>query len=232
MTALITTLLGDFFALESFLTNRERTDLDEVLYYTPQAKLIQEVLTALPNYHIAKHTDLTGKFLTTSPQVKEWGIDTLFPEIAKGTRHYTYSSLIRYPLADLTPFNLPDHYTVCQPYGSNRAIDNWHDIPSGTVVLGDKGECPERMINLIGQTTILEAIEITKKAQSFIGVDSCLSIVAWRAGIPTRIEKFQSAKWHSVYYPPEYMMYERPPVQPQPTRIRGRTRPIGRVRTR
>lgn len=106
---------------------------------------------------------------------------TWFPEFGK--------------LADISKFGLPSNYTVLSPCagGQKRLGYNWRVVTLELlnlsfskakypiVLLGQKhtfSKYPGRVLNLIGQTSTRQAIEITRHAKQFVGMQGFLLFVA------------------------------------------------------
>lgn len=114
-------------------------------------------------------------------------------------RKYTPTTFIKNKVADISGFNLPRKYVVICPYtiNKNKARDwadrkfdglAWKQVQIisddiDVVVLGIDCEIPDlnfngKLTNLSDKTSILEAVEITKKCRGYFGVDSSMSVIA------------------------------------------------------
>ena len=154
-------------------------------------------------------------------EAEDFGIYMIFPLIQSGELSFNNSSWMMHTLCDIF-HPLPEHYLVICPYGGtdreNRSftVSDWEQTLSFLrqkgvqgVVLNDLDQpvpSDPNLIDLSTKTTILEAIEILKKANGYIGVDSSLAALA--------AKKFPSDKlliksidahlieWSRVYYAP------------------------------
>lgn len=154
--------------------------------------------------------------------VSDWSIDSKFKEIDAGYHHCETSSLLNAKLADISNFDLPSKYLVIVPESENdlrmkyRHIseDEWASILSylhsnnlqGVLVNDSAINGPQRLINLTGETSLCESIEILKNASGYIGIDSCLSVLAAKLFNEHLFVKSQHShlmRWKHIYYAPK-----------------------------
>lgn len=125
---------------------------------------------------------------------EDFGIGVKFEQIKKGLMPYTGSSFLKHRLAGVSRFKLPHVYFVVAPYSSDKrglrdfTSQDWLNVSAylqkhgliGVVLNDAYDHVPSNpmLINLSGQTTLLEAIEVLKFAKGFIGIDSSLSVLA------------------------------------------------------
>lgn len=154
--------------------------------------------------------------------VSDWSIFTKFPEIENNKRTYTGSSLLKTCLAPISQFNLPDNYVVIVPDSANKAFNrqftgsDWGETTRflvknklmGVILRVDGPTIPDHpcFIDLTGKTSLIESIEILKAAKGYIGIDSCLSVLA--AKLFDRILAVKSVnshltRWKEIYYAPK-----------------------------
>ena len=154
-------------------------------------------------------------------KVDDWSIAQRFPLIEAGIYPRLGSSGLHYRLAPLT-IDLPERYNVVVPCTPNdrglpaRAFDDaeWIrvvdylrqlDLPGVILNSPNADPRPADLIDLTGQTTILESIEILKRAQGYIGIDSCLSVLAARyfdpACLRIKVSRSHAHHWKGVYWP-------------------------------
>lgn len=244
--------IGDFFALESHLPERTRLGLRGLACATRAARSIRLMMATVratfPRYEpgasrwcpwpMLWEEFAPDRFCWWSlPEVTEqlgrddligtmedWSILREFPRIAAGQLSFTGSSFLRYPLASVRWFGLPDRYIVVHPASANdrreqRDFDGadwawlagWLDrqgLPG--VVLGtDSGPLPDGadLIDLRNQTTLPEAVEVLKRAEGFVGVASCLSVLAAQLfRDPRLVVKGPGThvwQWRRVYFAPQ-----------------------------
>jgi ADP-heptose:LPS heptosyltransferase len=155
---------------------------------------------------------------------RDFSILEKFKEIHAGRRAYTGSSFLNHTLADVGRFALPTPYAVVCPYSSdkrNPARDfdaaDWAGCLAylkatgltGVVVNAGKDKVPasDLLVDLSNQTTITEAVEVLKVAAAYVGIDSCLSVLAAKLFFaPNLIVKSVSAHCHQnakIYYAPQ-----------------------------
>lgn len=159
----------------------------------------------------------------TPEGVEDWTVHTKFPEFKKNPGSFRRSRFLEVKLADIKKFNLPERYFVCQhdtPYNGQSmrqhrqiAGPEWEVVRRQAcglpvVVVGSKGSipCPDWCLDLVGETSLAESVEILKGAVGYIGIDSALSILAAQLFEADKL----AIKWHgpwlwqnrSVYYAP------------------------------
>jgi hypothetical protein len=138
---------------------------------------------------------LGGNAMQELINCEDYGIVTKFQQIKLGKLNYNNSSFLKASLTDVTSFNLPYSYVILAPYSTDkrnsgrdftqqdwaRAIE-WiaNKDMIGVVINQGNDVVPDhsRIINLSNKTTILEAVEILKKAKAYIGIDTWLSVLA------------------------------------------------------
>ena len=84
---------------------------------------------------------------------------------------------------------------------------DWQKVAPAAVVLNDQREfVPQGLIDLSGQTTILEAIEILKHARGYIGIDSASSVLASQLfsgdNLKIKCVNPHGQKWQHIYFAP------------------------------
>lgn len=136
---------------------------------------------------------------------------------------YNKSSVLEFPIAKIERFALPAQYFVLCPYSTDKRLkvrdfdaEDWLNTLKllqdrglqGVIINAGKDIIPENksIINLNNKTTILESIEILKKSQGYIGVDSCLSVLAAKLfAYPNLLVKSVNEhlyRWKHLYYAP------------------------------
>ena len=130
--------------------------------------------------------------------IHDWSISHRFPDIHYQHYPYNSSSYSAYELADLSRLNLPDRYAVIvsisendrrlkdqefsdQDFEQTFAFLEKHNLVGIVLGRGDV-QPPEhpRLVSLYNQTSILESMEVVKRARCYIGIDSCLAVFAAR----------------------------------------------------
>lgn len=184
--------IGDALCVEASWTHEEKKSLTTLYHATIVQDEIREVFDAMYDQeieHVTLWYENTWNYCGNKSVVPD---DALLP--SPQMKPYQGSSLNKKTLADIRKFQLPERYVAIQAttrYGSlehrrnflpedwagmRRALDVW-GIP-GVLIGSDPSTFQQPDIDLIGQTTILEAIEIVKGATVFCGIDSCMSVVA------------------------------------------------------
>jgi hypothetical protein len=200
---LLTGGIGDVFAVESMMTDDERARLEAVYYACPASGIIRDVWAKLPNFprltsHVLMNTgrqvfrnvrEVTIHGYTVPEGTQDWNIGAIFSQ----RRACTGSSFVKHKLADARP--VPGPYVVIQPVSSwgrwrKRPFKpaDWHAVRAFLegrglygVILNQHGSPLPNWPCLIGWqgiTTLAESIELLKASQGYLGIDSCLSVLA------------------------------------------------------
>jgi hypothetical protein len=156
-------------------------------------------------------------------QSEDWSIMPKFARIHSGYMKYTGSSVLKNNLCNVHDFGLPEKYFVICPYSSDKRVssrdfddNDWKNTKTmlyrknlrGVVLnLGpDIVPSDDCLIDLSNQTSIIEALEILKKASGYIGVNSVLSVIAAKLFVyPDLIIKSTDDhcfKHKDIYYAP------------------------------
>jgi ADP-heptose:LPS heptosyltransferase len=154
----------------------------------------------------------------------DFSIGNKFDEIHAGIRRYNGSSFVKHNVANISKFNLPNNYIVICPYSTDKRIKDrdftnkdWTKCLDYLKTIGMRGVVinigndpipqSETLINLTNKTTIVEAIEVVKCAKGYIGIDSCMSVLAAKLFTYPRLliksvnpHCYQHAK---IYYAPQ-----------------------------
>lgn len=155
----------------------------------------------------AKHIDyLPSDYLSYVKRVEEldlngvetWDLEQIFQSIRKGELRFYGSSFLKSPVADVSHISLPERFVVIQtqttiyaPHHEIRDIKEceWYTIikiledkdVNGVVLNNHCADHPPvnpRIIDMVGQTSIAEGIEILKIAKGYIGIDSWMAVMA------------------------------------------------------
>lgn len=246
---LLTGGVGDVFTVESLMTDSERESIQCIYYATRAYKPCLDLFENLPNFpelkkqtviwkdfsrifafNSKKHlTDKLCAYQTNALQdiarklmepIEDYSIQKIFPE----DRPYTYSTFIKYPIADITKFRLPTNYYCICPYSNNDKRDIRRDYDHfdwgqtlkilkernvfGVVINVGEESVPidPSLINLSNRTSIRDAIEVIKKAKGYIGIDTAFSVLAAKVFPPENIIvkclNDHCFKWAHVYFKP------------------------------
>jgi hypothetical protein len=133
------------------------------------------------------------------PELDDWSIANVFPAFRNNELPFTGSTFLKHQLTDISHFDLPDDFIYCQgstPFNTPEQREQrdlkpieWEVINTRlerdnkvALVLDEpRGIHPpkhKRLIDLVGKTTLLEAIEILKRASGFWGIASCICTLA------------------------------------------------------
>lgn len=204
MKALITGCLGDLLDVTKWLTDQERSDVDTILWATPQQGATAETIVGrwLPSVkshvrlwpdwsgrprlyvsadHVARDLEREGRIL---PPCADWSVETIFGDT---TRLWNgHEIFTRLPTED---------YWAVQAFSSHDS-GIWRDFSDDewcallewlvqnrqrAVVVGTGPQfVPDhpRILNRVNQTTILEAVDIVRAAKGAIAVDSFFASLA------------------------------------------------------
>lgn len=141
--------------------------------------------------HAVEMTPYKNKLKGT---IEDWSIIKKFNKSIT----FNYSSFIKYRVANVVKFKLPSEFVIVCPYSTenSKEIQSWrrfHDRDwqwllnylhahnlCGVVLNVGVDFVPEdnKIINLSNETTLGEAVEITKRACGYIGIDTSLSVLA------------------------------------------------------
>ncbi len=212
---LLTGGIGDVFAVEGMMTAEERETLEAIYYACPASEVIRQAWSALPNFpRLTSHVVLpTGRQVfrnesevvihghTVPAGTEDWNIGAVFSQ----RRPYAGSSFLAHKLAALPErFRVPGPYVIVQPISSwgrwrNRAFDagDWNRVRAFLearnlygVILNQHGSALPNWPCLIGWqgiTSMAESIELLKASQGYLGIDSCLSVLAAKLFPPQRL---------------------------------------------
>lgn len=202
---LVTGGIGDAIAVEGQLTPAERERVTTVYYAAPAAAEISALWKALPNYpRLTRHVVLpTGSATLYERAEVERVVGRMLPALGVRdlsirkqfplARPYTGSSLL---LKTLAAVDVPDRpYAVVVPHSTwfapaGRAFDDgdWsrlfaalerHDLV-GVVLCRDRVPVPRhpRLVDRQGELSILQSVEVVKRASGYLGIDSWCSVLA------------------------------------------------------
>jgi ADP-heptose:LPS heptosyltransferase len=137
-------------------------------------------------------------------RVEDWNVFREFPRIASGELSFSGSSFLKQTIADVSRFGLPERFVAVHPASVNQQRDD-RDFTDADwawllghlerknvagVILGT-GDAPrphdDRLIDLTGQTSYPEAVEVLKAASSFVGTASSLSVLAAQLFTPLNL---------------------------------------------
>lgn len=156
--------------------------------------------------------------------VSDWSIVPKFQEIELGEYEYNGSSFLSTHIPIVGGLELPDDYIVIVPASENdpRRPDrsftkqDWsntfdHLYRNGVkgVVLGTGDySVPEdsMLIDMTNKTSLLMSIAILKGARGYIGIDSCLSVLAAKLfdqHLFVKSDDKHLLRWKHVYYAPK-----------------------------
>lgn len=167
------------------------------------------------------------KLSTIPPELQEaedFGIVPKFPEINGGRLIYNGSSFLKHKICDISNFCTPPNYVCICPYstdkrGGGRDFDDqdwaatlYYLIKNkimGVILNTGNDYIPDNsaIVNLSNKTTINQAIEILKKSRGYIGIDSCISVLATKIfDYPDLMIKSKNQHLYSnkhIYYAPK-----------------------------
>lgn len=239
---LVTGGVGDFFAIESMMSNDQKEALEAVYYATRSQKIIQSLLENHPSFpnlktHEIVYDDWSSRFCfinilevrasISNPKildnVDDWSISRIFSLFHSKYLKYEICSFLSHTFAKVDRFNLPPTYITIAPYSINDKRNprdfneqDWKSLTDALIknnligVVLNIGEDPvpnhPNIINLSNQTSIQESIEILRGSIGFVGIDSCLSVIASKMFNENNIFIKSANQWinqHlSAYYSP------------------------------
>jgi hypothetical protein len=236
--------VGDIFALESYMTDAQREAVTTICWATNKRKIIQPLFEGLPSFPNLKDNlvvwDDFDKFwcflsknecrqrLTDPPApfeaAEDWSIVPKFDQFRRSGARSTYSSFLRYRLADVSGLCLPVRYVVICPYSTDKRMQSrdfddadWAAtlywlvkretvgvvLNTGTDFVPKTGS----LLDLSNGTTLAQAVEVLKGSRGYIGIDSSLSVLAAKLfEFPNLMIKSKNSHCYnnkSIYYAPQ-----------------------------
>lgn len=233
--------IGDIIALESTFTDEYRLSVVRMYWATKAKDQMCRLFTRFPSFpNLKDHVSLIDAFpdgyachdfeqacndtlrphLIVGP-IEDWSVSKRF----RDPQPFTYSSFVKFKLASMSNFCLPDRYTVICPYSTvtTREVQEWRmfkdddwgwliarleaDDAQGVVLNIGDDPVPKhnRLIDLSNKTTLAEAMEITKKASAYIGIDSAFAVLAAKVPVEEMVVRAVCVEpwiWKHVYYAP------------------------------
>lgn len=157
-------------------------------------------------------------------RVADCSIHKFFPDVDAGWFPYKGSCFLQQEIAPVDKFNLPADFVCICPYTVNdRRFANrdfstadWTNVlaeitkrgVAGVVLNTGPDPIPEHpnIINLSNKTTLPESVEILKYSVGYMGIDSCLSVLAAqlfdRENLFIKSNNQHLFTWRHVYYAP------------------------------
>ncbi|MEK7557517.1 MAG: hypothetical protein AAB538_06050, partial [Patescibacteria group bacterium] len=214
-------------AIESFIAPAERLELETIYYACPAAQEIATLFKALPNYplllsHVILSSD-SKLYRTFQEAEARFGPipaeDFTLAAFLKQDRPYSGSSFLCHSLPKPKFLCTGDYAVICpgSSWGMwpNRTFtqEDWEmtgsfldDNELFGVVLGKDLPIPDhdRFIDLTGETTVLESIEILKGAKTYLGIDSWLSVLAAKLfeNLSVKAVHTHAYRYQVFYYAP------------------------------
>lgn len=209
MFALVTGGCGDFFCVESLLTQAEQQELTRVYLATRASKWIQEALAlAYPGVEVkvldGKETyyslaNVRRRFPFVPSSTVDLSIATIFPS----ARTFQGSS---FATVGTAPSGLPARYYVMQTESKNgskrRNFDTLDWITArnfllkqnaeGVVIYHEPRPVPNGFINLTG-LPLAGSIGVIQGSLGYLGIDSSMLCLAAKMGKTSHIKS--SSKW-------------------------------------
>lgn len=195
--------IGDIFAVEGMMTTDERRTLSHVYYLCPAASIVHGLFRALPTFPALRRHSIPNtrrrvfrslraaqrRGYTVPDGTEDWSISAIFPQ----GRPYTVSSFLAHKLTEPRP--VPGPYVVIQPVSSwgrwpERDLDDsdWQRVREfleargliGLILNQHGSPLPDWpcLLGWQGITSLAESIELLKGAEGYLGIDSCLSVLA------------------------------------------------------
>lgn len=186
--------IGDFFVMESHWIGEKKDALEAIYWRHENRNILQPLIEQNPKLKHVKHFD--GWKVQPPENAYEW---RLFECFANDCSQYVGSSFLKLPNIKIDQFDLPSEFFLilpstpanCQAHRQVRDLDQseWalildeleeQGIP-GVVVNGpgaDPAPIHDLIVDLQGQTTYAQSIEIMKHAVGFMGIASSLTVLA------------------------------------------------------
>ena len=229
---LITGGLGDFFVLESHFSKQQRKELDTVYLATRAYQPIIALMKVYyPNVKcIPLTTNFNKKFAyyckgdcdklklpSDWDEVVDWSIAIKFKHIQKGLLKLSKSRFLRKKKIDIS---LPKRFVVIVNNSPNDMRDKsrlitkveWQKVLSylekknlyGVVLNVGRGFVPkhDKVINMTNKTNLFESVQILIRSKGYIGIDSCLSVLAKQLDLKCMVKSSNKHlyDYKDVYY--------------------------------
>ena len=187
---------GDVFAVLSRLSDEAQADIEAIYWGTPGLFSMRSLFKATPAYAHIRH-ELWNHVRQLRPEILDCSISKRFPTFR--TQPFNPSKFLTVA-SDLARFNLPARYAVIQhdttahTTTASRRLRKLHpeewqvviewlaerDLPGVVLNTADTEAPPDhpRIINLIGQTSLVESVAILNQATAYAGIASCLCVLA------------------------------------------------------
>lgn len=224
-------LIGDVLAVESFMSKAQKDKVDCIYYLGINPKVPETVeqlcKIAFPNLikfqtfwsdehsykHRREHKDIVRRKILSITNCADFSIQEVVSDYS--LTKYCGSSFLDNTIADLN-FDLPFKFAFVHPHSKSNSFTKreWkqcicylnREKLKGVVINDVELSLNNCLINLTGKTTFLQAIEILKRSDAFLGVSSSFAVLATKIIPPTKIKiradsVFRSAS-RFVYYAP------------------------------
>ena len=172
-----------------------------------------------PSYSVGSRDELPG----LDPAVVDWSVRRIIEQVHGGERPFTGSTFAATPLCAVAHLDLPREFAVIHPYSENArtplrdlTADEWaltssrmrsRAMPIVIVNQGRERFAPAPgVIDLTNRLTLLEAMEVTKRAFCFVGAASVFSVIAAKKLTADRLfikgNVFLKNQFSAFYYAP------------------------------
>lgn len=200
--------MGDFIALDGYLTPEQRSSFDVLYQIGHRPPMYESMLSRYYNvkeykyfwdYFEKKATTFANRYpiISAFNDVFPNGLKIICTEIDWRRKSFLGSTFMDNTWADISKFKLPSNFLLMCPFtvnatgrGRERKFNQriWNLVLSFldqrshifAVVIGVDCICPHhpQIINLSDKTSMAESIEIAKAAEYYIGIDSMHSVIA------------------------------------------------------
>lgn len=230
-----TTGIGDFLAIDAYFNDLEKSKIENIFFINDisKQKNIKNIIKKSKKYnpninfinldsHYLDYWDDRRNIIHKNKiNLKNTLVDFEFiwgTSEYKETRNLKNYFFAKENLTKIEKFNLPEKFCVLVTYTNPERLFDKRDwiqamkilnfLKIKGIILGQKDKLNlknKNIINLNKKTSIVEAIEITKKCSFYLGIDSFLSIVASshlkndKIQIKTKINN--ATENFSFYYP-------------------------------
>jgi hypothetical protein len=205
MDVLLTCGIGDFIALESYLTRAEREAV-EVIHWASRARAALMALIPFVFRNVKRHVverdtwgaAFTKTFCISSAKelpglakgVRDWSVGVIVNDYRRKQRHYDQSSVIANRLCDVSRLGLPEKYFVVHPYSENARTpvrdltrDEWllaykrlNQRSIPIVIVNTGGERLESLPDVIDLTNRLTLLEAIEVTKGAAGFIGAASL--------------------------------------------------------
>lgn len=218
-TILLTGGIGDIFALDGFWSKKQKNEIKHIILATPQADIIESLFKDNVFYPSLESIEIVSKSvhfevssvpgLENYKEIEDCSILIKFPLYRKQYNEYQFSSLIHPSKIRLNQaIIVPDstNYYIGRDYDTQdwlKTVQILHQTNLTGIVLNPCCKVPRHpLLKVVHNDTMLESVKMLNESSAYIGIDSCLSVLASRSKINCIVKSINPHcfNWRDMYY--------------------------------